>query len=50
MDTERHVIAEGSYGDGLSPLIWAQWQPLHGAQPDTDELMSMIRVTSLTAA
>jgi hypothetical protein len=23
MDTERHVIAEGSYGDGLSRLIWA---------------------------
>lgn len=46
MDTERHVIAEGSYGDGLSWLIWAQRQPLHGAQLDTDELMSMIRVTS----
>jgi hypothetical protein len=46
MDTERHVIAEGGYGDGLSWLIWARRQPLHGAQPDTNELMSMIRVTS----
>jgi len=44
MDTERHVIAEGSYGDGLSWLIWAQRQPSGGAQLGADELMSMIRV------
>jgi hypothetical protein len=46
MDTEQHVIAEGSYGDGLSWLVWAQRQPSGGAPPDADELMSMIRVTS----
>jgi hypothetical protein len=46
MDTERHVIAEGSYSGGLSWLIWAQRQSPHGAQPNTDELMSMIHVTS----
>jgi len=46
MDTDRHVIAEGSYGDGLSWLIWAQRQPSGGAQRGADELMSTIRVTS----
>ena len=46
MDTDRHVIAEGSYGDGLSWLIWAQRQPSGGAQRGADELLSMIRVTS----
>jgi hypothetical protein len=46
MDTGRHVIAEGSYGAGLSWLIWAQRQPSGGAQLGADELMSMIRVTS----
>jgi hypothetical protein len=46
MNTDRHVIAEGSYGDRLSWLIWTQRQPPGGAQPGADELMSMIRVTS----
>ena len=46
MDTERHVIAEGNYGDGLSWLIWAQRQSPGGARPGADELMSMIRLTS----
>lgn len=46
MDNERHVIAEGSYGDGLSWLIWAQRQSPGDAQPGGDELLSMIRVTA----
>jgi len=46
MDNERHVIAEGSYGDGLSWLIWAQRQSPGDAQPGADELMGMIRVTT----
>jgi hypothetical protein len=46
MDTERHVIAEGNYGDGLLWLVWAQRQPSGGAQPGAGELMSMIRVAS----
>lgn len=46
MDTGRYVIAEGSCGDGLSWLIWAQRQRSGGAQPGGDELLSMIRVTS----
>ena len=32
MDTEQYVIAEGSYVGGLSWLVWAQRQPLCGAQ------------------
>jgi hypothetical protein len=46
MDNERHVIAEGSYGNGLSWLIWAQRQSPGDAQPGADELMGMIRVTT----
>lgn len=46
MDIERHVIAEGRYGGGLSWLVWAQRQPFGGAQPGAHGLLSMIRVTS----
>jgi hypothetical protein len=46
MDNERQVIAEGSYGDGLSWLIWAQRQPSSASQPGADDLLSMIRVTA----
>jgi hypothetical protein len=46
MDTDRHVIAEGSYGGGLSWLIWAQRQQPRTRTPNVNELLSMIRVTS----
>jgi hypothetical protein len=46
MDNERQVIAEGTYDDGLSWLIWAQRQSPGGGEPGADELMSMIRITS----
>jgi hypothetical protein len=43
VDERRVVIAEGSYGGGLSWLIWAMRAPSSGS-PDGDELMSMIRI------
>jgi hypothetical protein len=46
VDDERQVIAEGTYGDGLSWLIWARRQTSRDVQPGPDELLSMIRVTS----
>ena len=44
MDDERQVIAEGTYGAGLSWLIWAQWRSSGDARLGADELLSMIRV------
>jgi len=32
VDDGRQVIAEGTYGAGLSWLIWAQWQSSGGAR------------------
>jgi hypothetical protein len=46
MDNERQVIAQGSYGDGLSWLIWAQRQQPRSRTPAPDELLAMIRVTA----
>jgi hypothetical protein len=47
VDDERQVIAEGTYGSGLSWLIWAQWQSSGDAQLGAeDELLSMIRIIS----
>jgi hypothetical protein len=46
VDDERQVIAEGTYGAGLSWLIWAQWRSSGDAELGADELLSMIRVIS----
>jgi hypothetical protein len=46
VDVERQVIAEGTYADGLSWVIWARRQSSREAQPGADELLSMIRITS----
>jgi hypothetical protein len=44
MDEQRVVIAEGTYGDGVSWLIWAM-RSLSGRSPDEGEVISMIRIT-----
>jgi hypothetical protein len=37
---KRYVVATGTYGDGLSWVVWARWhEPRHG------DLLSMIRVS-----
>jgi hypothetical protein len=41
---ERHTVAQGQYGDGLSWLVWAQREASRDGRPDAD-LMTMIRVT-----
>jgi hypothetical protein len=46
VDDERHVIAEGTYGAGLSWTVWAQWQSSGDARLEADDLLSMIRVIS----
>jgi hypothetical protein len=46
VDDERQVIAEGTYGAGLSWLIWAQWRSSGDARMAADELLSVIRVIS----
>jgi hypothetical protein len=46
VDDERQVVAEGTYGAGLSWLVWAQWQSSGDARLGADELLSMIRVIS----
>jgi hypothetical protein len=45
VDGQQVVIAEGTYGDGVSWLIWASRSSLSGGEPGEDELMSMIRIT-----
>ena len=44
MDEQQVVIAEGTYGEGVSWLIWAIRSPSDGS-PGVGELMSMIRIT-----
>jgi hypothetical protein len=40
---ERHTVAQGQYGDGISWLVWAQREASHDGRPDA-YLMTMIRV------
>jgi hypothetical protein len=47
VDGQRVVIAEGSYGDGVSWLIWAGHDSPGDGESGADELVSMIRVTGL---
>ncbi len=43
----QHVIAEGTRGDGLSWVVWAQRQSSGGGEPGAGELLSMVRITSV---
>jgi len=45
VDSQQVTIAEGTYGDGFSWLVWARRCPSGGGEPGEDELMSMIRIT-----